>query len=115
VTRIVRTAYRYKQPPRRKQPVALEVPAVVKAAGKRGRWQTPPPEPAGPPPPANDDGKPAPPPPTAARKSAIVTIRKHSRFGTAEDLTPEEHKRRADLADAMMRDFKRQIAAKVRS
>jgi hypothetical protein len=32
MTRIVRTAYRYKRPPRRKQPVALEVPAVVKAA-----------------------------------------------------------------------------------
>jgi hypothetical protein len=29
---IVRTAYRYKRPPRRKKPVALEVPAVVKAA-----------------------------------------------------------------------------------
>jgi hypothetical protein len=32
MTRIVRTTYRYKRPPRRKKPVALEVPAVVKAA-----------------------------------------------------------------------------------
>jgi hypothetical protein len=29
MTRIVRTAYRYKRPPKRKTPVALEVPAVV--------------------------------------------------------------------------------------
>jgi hypothetical protein len=29
VGRIVRTTYRYKRPPRRKKPVALEVPAVV--------------------------------------------------------------------------------------
>jgi hypothetical protein len=32
VTRIVTTHYRYKRPPRRKKPVGLEVPAVVKAA-----------------------------------------------------------------------------------
>jgi hypothetical protein len=38
-----------------------------------------------------------------------------SRFGTAEDITVEEANRRADLADAMMQDFKRQIAAKLRT
>jgi hypothetical protein len=32
VTRIVRTAYRYRRPPRKRQAAALEVPAVVKAA-----------------------------------------------------------------------------------
>ena len=37
MTRIVRTAYRYKRPPRRKKPVALEVPAVINAASKRKR------------------------------------------------------------------------------
>ena len=42
VTRIVRTAYRYWPPPRRRQAAALEVPAVVKAvdpakASKRAR------------------------------------------------------------------------------
>ena len=31
MTRIVRTAYRYKRPPRKRQAVAIEVPAVVKA------------------------------------------------------------------------------------
>jgi len=30
-------------------------------------------------------------------------------------LTPEEHKRRGDGADAMMQEFKRLIAEKVRS
>ena len=109
MARIVRTAYRYKRPSGRKKPVAIEVSVVVKAATKRSKWQTPPPEPAGPPPPANDDGKPAP-PPAAERNSAIVTIRRPSRFGVAEDLTPEERNRRADLADAMLQDFKRLIA-----
>ena len=32
---IVRTAYRNKRPPKRKQPVALEVPAVVAAKSSR--------------------------------------------------------------------------------
>jgi hypothetical protein len=35
-----------------------------------------------------------------------------SRFGHAEDLAPEEVQRRADAADAIMQDFKRQIAEK---
>jgi hypothetical protein len=29
MTRIVRSVYRYKRPPRRKKPVALEVPDIV--------------------------------------------------------------------------------------
>ena len=39
MTRIVRTAYRYQRPPRKRPAVALEVPAVVKAAdlAKAGR------------------------------------------------------------------------------
>jgi hypothetical protein len=49
-------------------------------------------------------------PPEDDRSSAIVTIRQPSRFGVAEDLSPEEHRRRADAANAMMQDFKRQIA-----
>ena len=35
MTRIVRTAYRYKRPPRRKRPVAIEGPAVI--TGKSSR------------------------------------------------------------------------------
>jgi hypothetical protein len=37
MTRIVPTHYRYKRPPRRKKPVALEVPAVVKAPDRPTR------------------------------------------------------------------------------
>jgi hypothetical protein len=47
VTRIVRTAYHCKRPPKRKQPVAIEVPAVVRAADPakaRRRAQPTPPE-----------------------------------------------------------------------
>jgi hypothetical protein len=49
-----------------------------------------------------------------AGKSAIVTNRRRSRFGGAPDLTPEELQRRRDAADAIMQDFKRQIAARLR-
>jgi hypothetical protein len=89
MTRIVRTTYRYKRPPRRKKPVALEVPAVVKAAdparaSKQGRGS--------PPAPANDGRTPT--PLAAADKNpAIVSIRQRGRFGYAEDLTPEELRR----------------------
>ena len=52
------------------------------------------------------------------RKSAIVTAknpRRHGSFGDVPDMTPEEHKRRGDAADALFREMKRQIAAKVRT
>jgi hypothetical protein len=39
-------------------------------------------------------------------------VRRPSRVGVAEDLTPEEHRRRAD---AMMQEFKRRLAARLRS
>jgi hypothetical protein len=63
---------------------------------------------------AQSDNATASPPPAADRKSAIVTIRRPSRFGTAEDITAEERNRRADLADALMQDFKRQIIEKLK-
>jgi hypothetical protein len=55
---------------------------------------------------ANDDRKPAP-------TLAIVTIRMG---GSADvpDMTPEEHQRRGDAAEALFREMKRRIAAKVR-
>jgi hypothetical protein len=84
MTRIAHTAYRYKRPPRKRHAVALDVPAVVKAAGQRTR---PKPAPAAPPTPANDDR--TQPPPAA---SAIVTIRsrKHAMLAhLLEDMTPE--------------------------
>ena len=55
-------------------------------------------------PPANDD-----------RKSAIVTGRKPRSWRSGvPDMTPEEHRRRGEAADAMFREMKRQIAAAVR-
>ena len=51
--------------------------------------------------PANDD-----------RKSAIVTIKRKSRFGDAPDLTPEEHQRRGEAADAMWRGLVGRATAK---
>jgi hypothetical protein len=83
---------------------------MVKAASQRTR---PKPAPAAPPPPAN--GGRTPPPPPAA--SAIVTIRsrKHALLAhLLEDMTPEEHRRRGDAADAMMQRFKRGIVEKRR-
>ena len=51
------------------------------------------------------------------RKSAIVTAKnpRRGRFGDVPDMTPEEHKRRGDAADALFREMKRQIAAGKRS
>jgi hypothetical protein len=46
-----------------------------------------------------------------ARKSAIV---RGKRFADVPDMTPEEHKRRGDGADAMFQEMKRQIAEKIR-
>jgi hypothetical protein len=107
MTRIVTTHYRYKRPPGRKKPVALEVPAVVKAAdpAKAHRRTMPPPEstPAIPAvvststkragasaaPAANDDHRPA-----------IVTARKPRAMVSLPDgllpETPEEHQQRGD-------------------
>ena len=50
------------------------------------------------------------------RRSAIVTARKpgRGRFADVADMTPEEHKRRGDAADELLRRFKREIATKLR-
>jgi hypothetical protein len=110
MTRIVRTAYHYKRPPGKKKPVKLSVGRVVKAidrskASKRVRRPMPASGKSEPPPtPANDGPKPALP------QAAIVTVRRRGRFGEAGDLTDAELRRRADAADAMMEEFKLQIA-----
>ena len=45
------------------------------------------------------------------RKSALVTIRrKRAARADVPDMTPEEHKRRGDAADALFREMKRRIA-----
>jgi hypothetical protein len=98
MARIVTYAHRYKRPPRRKKAVALEGPKVV----RRRVFEVASP--------ANPPVTPA----SEARKSAIVTSRRRSRVGEAPDLTPKELQRRRDAADAIMQDFKREIAARLR-
>ena len=94
---IVTHAHRPKRARKRKaQAAALNVPAIVRA-GKKAPVAA-----------ATDDDD---------RKSAIVTAKKPrrgSRFGDVPDMTPEEHKRRGDAADALFREMKRQIAASKR-
>jgi hypothetical protein len=83
---IVHYEYRYKRPPRKKKPVALEVPAVVtRRKPAPGKVEAPPPA-----------------------KSAIVTIRK--RGSDVPDLTPAEHQRRGDAAEALFREMKRRAS-----
>ena len=123
MTRIVTTTYRYKRPPRKRKPVALEAPAVVTAKSSRrpslgGKAAA---EDRGRSPPAITTGRRAqsstpreatrvisPPHHSASsanddRKSAIVTIKRKSRFDDAPDLTPEEHQQRGEAADALWR------------
>jgi hypothetical protein len=64
-------------------------------------------------------GRSTPPTPVTAanddRKSAIVTAKnpRRGRFGDVPDMmTPEEHKRRGDVADALWRELVRRVADK---
>jgi hypothetical protein len=94
---IVHYEHRYKRPPRKKpKRPAIEGPAVVtrrKPAPKKAEVRAPEAE--------------------APAKSAIVTIRKPGK-GYVPDMTPQEHQRRGDAAEALFREMKRRIAAKVR-
>ena len=87
--RIVTTTYRYKPPPRKRTPVALDGPAIVRNRGRANavvpsdRIETPTPD----------------------RKPAIITVR---RLGKADvpGMTPaEHHQRRGDTAEALWRDL----------
>jgi hypothetical protein len=128
MTAIVTSTYRYKRPPRKRKAVALEVPAIVTAKTPKPVQgpvlkRVPAPEAA-----ANDVNTPMAPAATAhddrrleggspeiRRTSAIVTARKPGkRYSNAPDMTPEEHQRRGDGADAMFREFKRLIAERGR-
>jgi hypothetical protein len=103
---IVTSTYRYKRPPRKRKAVALDVPAIVMPAPTKKRQ--------GPvirlgAEAVNDNGE-------QPRPAAIVTAKnpRRGRFGDVPDMTPEEHKRRGDAADALFREMKRQIAEKLR-
>jgi hypothetical protein len=126
MTRIVRTAHRYKRPPRKRKPVALEVPAIVtmkkqpppvweKAAaeirghapvfGRKGAVQPSTPREA---------ERVAPP---ASKPARIVTARRPGARtiilppGLLPD-TPEEHQQRADTADALWQELVRRVREK---
>jgi hypothetical protein len=127
VTRFVTSHYRYKHPPRKRaKAVALEVPAVVTIDRKTRRRVS---NEARAAPMAStqafDDRKPAvvstkppksaPSQPAAARTSAIVTARRPGkRYIEVPEVSEEERRRVGDLADAMMQEFKRKIAEKLR-
>jgi hypothetical protein len=109
--RIVTSTYRYKRPPRKRKAQTAAIPqaAVVKArkpkprhVGQLEEARAALPGPAVTAPPANDD-----------RKSSIVTVRRRGRrFADLPDMTPEEHRRVGDLADALWRDMVRRISEK---
>ena len=103
---VVTTHYRYKRPPRTRKVVALEVPGIVRTKQPRGTLGAQP-ETVG-----------TQPIRTIARGNAtlIVTVRKTGkRFADVPDLTPEEHQRRGDAADAMWRELVWRVAGKDRS
>jgi hypothetical protein len=88
---IVTSHYRYKRPARKRKAVALEVPAVVKAASK--------------PPKAEPLTKSTPPAATDDRTSAIVTIRgrKQAKHADVPDLAPEALQRRSNAGELVRR------------
>jgi hypothetical protein len=127
MTRFVTSHYRYKRPPRKRpkgradrgagRPDHLRQDAAQSARrGEGGASNSTP---------ANDDRKPAiiaakppkpvPSPAPTARPSAIVTARRPGeRYADVPEVSEEEHRRVGDLADAMMAEFKRVIAEKIR-
>jgi hypothetical protein len=94
---IVHYEHRYKRPPRKKKPVAIEGPEVMRAKPTRRPGNSRPAD-------VDDDRKPVP-------TSAIVTIQKRG-SDRVPDITPEEHQPRGDAAEALFREMKREIAAK---
>ena len=128
MTRIVTTTYRYKPPPKRKGRKLAEItgPAVVTTKGSRcpgplrgGRQAAAEVEEYACARPSVGDIKSSMPPGNAStpanddRKSAIVTAARKPQSWRSDvpDMTPEEHKRRGDAADALFREMKRKIAA----
>jgi hypothetical protein len=102
---VVTTSYRYKRPPRRRKTVPLAGPAVV--AKRTGKPKA---EPATAPLRLRPTmiGSPSP------RKSRRSSPHARKRYHDVPDLTPEEHKRRGDAADAKFQEMKRRIAEKLR-
>jgi hypothetical protein len=97
MTRIVTYAHRYKPPPRKRMVAALQPPVIARKKGKAHAVE--PPDPVEEPVPAGEDQKPA-----------IVTARRPGKPETRRatdvpEMTPEEHQRRGDAADALWREL----------
>ena len=91
VGRIVTTTNRYKPPPQKREALAIAGPAVVRNAK-----------------PGNDTGPEAEHLPSAGKKPTIVTSRRRAqRNADVPEMTPEEHQRRGDAADALFRELVR--------
>jgi hypothetical protein len=109
---IVTTSYRYKRPPRKRKAVALEVPAVVRKSDRRQRGREAAAESGEVPRLVGEAGESIaqPVPAPDDRKPAIITIRgRGKRFADVPDMTPEEHRRRGDAADALWRELVRRV------
>jgi hypothetical protein len=111
MTRIVTYADRYKRAPKKRKAVALDVPAVVRKSNRRPSAERAAAEVGE----VTSRGSEAAPSiaRTAAndyRKSAIATTRRRG-SGSADvpDITPEEHRRRGDAADALFRELVRRV------
>ena len=99
-TRIVTTHYRYKRPPRKRKAVPLEGPAIVGKRASRPLDGTR----------AECSGS-APhcarqPTTTGSRRSSPRSARGRG-IVDVPDMTPEEHRRRGDAADALFREMVR--------
>ena len=117
MTRIVTTHYRYKPPPRKRKTAPLAGPAVV--TPKRKLTVSKELEPAAAVVPKTkpcNDNRPEPEHlPNAEKKPAIVTARRPGkRFVDVPDMTPEEHQRRGEAADALWRELVRRATGKER-
>jgi hypothetical protein len=100
VARIVNTHYHYKRPPRKRKAVALDVPVVAKAGKPKPRKAS-----------AASQGPAIVTSRLPADQKTIVTPRKPSgRSGNSTHLTPEEHQRRGNAADALFRELVRRAA-----
>ena len=112
MTRIVRTAYRYKRPPGKRKPVALEVPTIVRTQKIGRRRDAAAEEKEKLPRRVTGPGQEDPTPASAGHKPAIVTTRRKSATilppGLLAD-TSEEANRRADAADALWRELVRRV------
>ena len=107
---IITTHYRYKRPPRKRKAVALEAPAIVR---KRGRAEAVvPPHTVEEPAPGNDNRPMAEPAPSWNEVGDRHRAEAGKQFGDAPDLTPEEHQRRGDAADALWRELVRRATGK---